>query len=208
MVSVRAAPAPRSVHAMATNDPGDGRRRFQLFDALVRRFTPGRALDLAAGHGKFSLRAADAGWDVTALDARDERFPADPRITWVRQDVRDADLSGYDLIFCLGLMYHLTVDDQCDLLKKAAGTPLVIDTHLDTGKPTWPLSEPVTVGGYSGRLFHEASQERPTASWGNEDSFWATVPEFYRMLADHGYTSVFEANPWYRTDRTFFLCLP
>ena len=70
-----------------TTRPDRPARRMQLFDALIGRFPEGRLVDLGAGHGQFSLRAADAGWSVTAVDARETRFPPDDRITWVRQDV-------------------------------------------------------------------------------------------------------------------------
>lgn len=184
-----------------------GERRLQIFQGLLRVLRPGRLVDIGAGHGKFSVLAADEGWDVTAVDARDERFPPDPRVAWVRQDVREHVLEGYDLIVCLGLMYHLTLDDQLDLLRRAAGIPLIIDTHLDTGRPTQPLSEQVTINGYTGRMFVEETQYA-TASWGNRQSFWATVPDFHRMLNENGYPTILTVEPWYQSDRTFFLALP
>lgn len=188
-----------------------GERRLELFDALLGLFPPGRLIDLGAGHGSFSVRAADRGWKATAVDARTKRFQSDPRIDWVHQDVRDADLSGYDLILCLGLMYHLTLDDQLDFLNRATGTPLIIDTHVANGtntKNAHRLSDPMTIRGYEGRLFREGDAKSPTASWGNEESFWPTPEVFYRMLAASGYRSVLAATPWYQPDRTFFLCLP
>ncbi|QIX26203.1 class I SAM-dependent methyltransferase [Nocardioides sp. JQ2195] len=184
-------------------------RRFQLFDALLRQVPTGRVVDLGAGHGAFSVRAADAGWDVTAVDARSTRFPDDPRVTWLEKDIREVDLTDFDLVLCLGLFYHLTVDDQVALLDRAAGRPLILDTHVATRNPTHELSEIVTAGGYKGRLYDEKGWERrPTASWENEESFWPTGRELYRMLADHGYPAVFAGVPWVVRDRTFFLCLP
>ena len=104
-------------------------------------FTPGRLVDLGAGHGAFSIRAADAGWDVTAVDARTTRFPDDARIQWIHQDVRETSLQGYDLIVNLGLFYHLTLDDQLSLLDRAAGTPMILDTHVATerAEPVQPF---------------------------------------------------------------------
>ncbi len=192
-----------------TTRPDRPARRMQLFDALIGRFPEGRLVDLGAGHGQFSLRAADAGWSVTAVDARETRFPPDDRITWVRQDVRTFELGGFDLILCLGLFYHLTIEDQVALLDRAAGTPMIIDTHLATAKPTHRLSAPVTALGYRGRLYSEEGwEDRETASWQNDASFWPRPREFYRMLAEHGYPTVFAGVPWVTTDRTFFLCLP
>ena len=42
-------------------------------------------------------------------------MPRDPRIDWQIGDVRDVDLAQYDVIACLGLFYHLTIEDQRDL---------------------------------------------------------------------------------------------
>lgn len=185
--------------------------RLELFDALLGLYPPGRLIDLGAGHGSFSVRATDRGWKATAVDARTKRFQDDPRVNWVNIDVRDADLSGYDLILCLGLLYHLTLEDQLDLLNRATGTPLIIDTHVANGthsKHAHRLSDLVTVGGYRGQLFRERDATSPRASWGNEESFWPTPRAFYRMLRKNGYRSVWAATPWYQPDRTFFLCLP
>jgi hypothetical protein len=176
---------------------------------MLGLFEPGRLIDLGAGHGAFSIMAADAGWKVTALDARKKRFQEDERIEWKVGDVRDADFSQYDVIACLGLFYHLTVDDQLDLLKRAAGTPIILDTHVANGQPCpFPLSDEVELSGFKGQLFTEADQSKhPTASWGNDDSFWARPDELYRMFAEHGYTML-EAQPWYLPTRTFWLCIP
>lgn len=181
-------------------------RRLQLFDAQIGLFPPGRLVDLGTGHGRFAIRAADAGWDTTAVDARDERFPDDDRVKWVTQDAREFSLDGFDLILCLGLFYHLTADDQIDLLSRASGTPIVIDTHVATAKPTHALGPPVSVRGYRGRMYREPNLA--TSSWNNRMSFWPRRADFYRMLADHGYPVVLAGAPWVTRDRTFFLCLP
>lgn len=184
-----------------------GDRRTDIYERMLDQFRPGRLADLGAGHGSFSILAADKGWEVTAIDARTERFPDDPRVTWVHSDVRAADLSGFDLIVCLGLFYHLTLADQLDLLKRCSGTPLLIDTHLAVGVSTFPLSAEVTSDGYTGRLFDEVLSS-PLASWVNEKSFWPNREGFWRMLEDNGYGVVLTVEPWYLPDRTFFLCLP
>ena len=183
--------------------------RFRIFDTMLGWFSPGRLVDLGAGHGLYSIRAADAGWKVTAVDARTVRFPDDPRITWRHEDVRNTSLEGYDLIVNLGLFYHLTLDDQLSLLDRAAGTPMILDTHVATKNPKgWGLSEPVVQRGYSGRLYSEADkQQHATASWGNLDSFWPTPATLRRMLDERGW-DVYTLTPYYLPTRTFFLCQP
>lgn len=190
-------------------DHGRGDARFRLFDTLLERFVPGRLIDLGTGHGKFAVRAANAGWTVTATDARTDRFPDHPTVTWRQEDVRDTDLSGYDLILNLGLFYHLTVDDQLSLLDRSAGTPMILDTHVGLASERgFGLSETTRQRGYRGRLYSEENlQHVPTASWGNGHSFWPTRRALVRMLTERGWL-VLTAEPFYHPSRTFFLCLP
>ena len=188
--------------------------RLRIFDTMLGWFTPGRLVDLGAGHGAFSIRAADAGWDVTAVDARTTRFPDDARIQWVHQDVRETSLQGYDLIVNLGLFYHLTLDDQLTLLDRAVGTPMILDTHVATEEPNrYNLSEPVRQRGYEGRRYSEPKaklENSPSAArsaWGNSSSFWATPDALRQMFDDRGW-DVYTLTPFYLSTRTFFLCQP
>lgn len=182
--------------------------RMRYFDTMLAWFKPRRVIDLGAGHGAFSIRAADAGWDVTAVDARTVRFPEDPRISWVHEDVRESDLSGYDLILNLGLFYHLTLSDQVSLLDRSAGTPMILDTHVGiAGDTAYSLSDIVTLDGHEGRLYSEEGiQHDPRSSFGNLSSFWPTPDTLLRMLGERGW-DVYTA-PYYLSSRTFFLCIP
>jgi hypothetical protein len=193
-------------------DESTGPLRFKWFNQMLGMFPVGRLIDLGAGHGMFAQAAADAGWTATALDARGDRYPDDDqRIDWQVGDVRDVDLSSFDVIACLGLFYHLTIDDQLDLLARAAGTPIILDTHVANDRPVpmkRSLSEPVTLHGYVGRLYTEPDQSTNSpASWGNDQSFWPRTRDLYKMLDAAGY-DVLTATPWYLPSRTFFLCLP
>jgi Methyltransferase domain len=190
-------------------DEATGLLRLHWFQQMLARFPVGRLIDLGAGHGMFARLAADAGWTVTALDARGDRYPDDRRIEWVIGDVREFDLNGFDLIACLGLFYHLTIDDQLELLARSAGTPLILDTHVANDRPTpVRLTARVTQNGYFGRLYKEPDPVlNSTAAWGNEASFWPDLLSLYRMLDEYDY-DVLTATPWYLPSRTFFLCLP
>jgi hypothetical protein len=186
-----------------------GARRIAWFRQMLGTFPVGTLIDLGSGHGKFAQVAADLGWKVTAQDGRGDRFPTDDRITWEVGDVRDVDVTGFDVIACLGLWYHLTLDDQLGLLAKTRGTPMILDTHVANDRGSmYPLSEVVTQHGYEGRLYHEPDQAiHSTASLGNDESFWPRPKALYQMLGDHGY-DVMTAMPFYWRTRTFFLCLP
>lgn len=203
---------PASPSAAAPEEPNRpseaevGERRLATFRKILGAMPPGRLLDLGAGHGAFSLIAHELGWEVTAVDARTERMPMADGITWVQSDVRTFDVAGYDCIALLGLLYHLELADQLDLLRRCAGTPTILDTHHS-------LRTVVTVDGWEGRMFREpgtTTEERakvPTASWGNPDSFWPTREALVRMLGEAGYTTVLALEPPILRDRTFYLCL-
>ena len=180
--------------------------RLEVFGDLLGMLTPGRFLDLATGHGKFALLAHELGWKVTAVDARTARMPMTEGIDWVQADVREFETAGYDAISILGLLYHLELDAQLELLRRCAGTPTIVDTHVS-------LHADYEEGGYEGHLFDERGGRTddehrwsPTASWGNPTAFWATHESLLRMFEDCGFRRVLTLEPWYERDRTFFVC--
>jgi SAM-dependent methyltransferase len=189
-----------------------GATRVALFAEILQGLPAGRLIDLGAGHGIFSRLAADLGFEVTAVDARAERFPADARIDWRVSDIRDIDLADYDVIACLGLWYHLTLDDQKALAAQASRRPLVIDTHIAVADPAdhrahaKRLTPIQAVDDHEGRLYFEGDlQDRPTASFGNDNSFWPTEHSLYSLLDAHGYDVVRSFYPPVLPDRRFFL---
>jgi SAM-dependent methyltransferase len=185
---------------VAMTAPQVGQLRLDIFQRILEPLTPGRLLDLGAGHGKFSLIARDLGWKVTAVDARTERMPMSEGIDWVQADVRDFDTEGFDCICILGLLYHLELEDQLSLLSRCAPTFTIIDTHV---APRVTHVE----RGYEGYLFAEQT-EATTASWGNPWSFWPTEESLITMLHESGYHEVYPLAPSYEPDRhrTFYIC--
>ncbi|WAX56017.1 class I SAM-dependent methyltransferase [Jatrophihabitans cynanchi] len=193
-------------------DPTGARRAGQFVSALDA-FPVGHLVDLGAGHGGFSKIAADMGWRVTAVDARSTRFPVDQRIRWVVSDVREFDnYADVDVVLCLGLWYHLTLQDQLDLAKRVHPRPLIIDTHVGTRNPDEyhganpRISTLIGSNGYEGRYYNEAGlRNSPTASWGNDLSFWPTVATLERQLYEAGYDTVEHLAPPHLADRGFFV---
>lgn len=192
-----------------------------IFRTLLAPLTPGRLLDLGAGKGNFALSAAYLGWQVTAVDARTVRWPdadAEPdpvvaerirSIRWVQGDVRDFPIAqgDYELICILGLLHHLEVADQATLLRRCAGTLLLLDTRIAPAIVD-------RVDGHEGMLIREHGQTREeqdqvaTAAWGNAVSFQHTEESLLRLLRDCGYPQVMPMRPPHRPDYTFYLCLP
>ena len=193
----------------------------QIFRTLLEPMRPGRLLDLGAGKGNFSLAAAELGWEATAVDARTVRWP-DPEtvddpalaarirsIRWIQADVRRFPIAdgAYDLICVLGLLHHLELAAQIDLLTRCAGTLLLLDTRI----------APAVIdhaGPYAGVLVQEHGKSRdardqiPTAAWGNAVSFRHTEESLLRLLRDCGYAQVMPMRPPHREDYTYYLCLP
>ena len=184
-------------------DHPDNIPRLKIFQQLLSFFPLGRLIDLGTAYGEFAITAADKGWDVVATDARKELWPDDSRIEWIQQDVRETSFDGYDLILCLGLFYHLTLQDQLNFLRKCSGTPLILDTHM---RPALEQEQDDPKDDYYyGRVCPEDGTV--VSSWGNEESFWPTYKSLKRMLLNNGYKTILVTEPFYWPDRTFFLCL-
>ena len=172
--------------------------RLVIFRSLLEQLRPGRLLDLATGHGAFALIAHDLGWEVTAVDARVERMPMTPGISWVQGDVRNFPTEGYDVVTVLGLLYHLEIEAQIDLLRRCSTSLTILDTHVSR-RPTSLLE------GYLGHHFTEVLEDT-RASWGNPVSFWVTEESLYRLLLTSGYSSILKVVPPPVTvDRTFYV---
>lgn len=180
----------------------------------------GRILDLGAGKGNFSLSAAELGWDVTAVDARTVRWPnaeteTDPdvaerirAVSWIQADVRSFPRAPgkYELICILGLLQHLELADQIALIRRCAGTLLLVDTRIAPAV----LDHLEGYEGMAIRKHGEAVEDRnlvPTAAWGNAVSFRHTEESLLEFLRDCGYPQVMPMRPPHRRDYTFYLCL-
>ncbi|HCI03497.1 MAG: class I SAM-dependent methyltransferase [Candidatus Peribacteraceae bacterium] len=164
-----------------------GKRHNVLTPILKER--KGHLLDLGSGHGNWAERAHEKGWKVTAVDARTERWSGKEGITWIQSDVRDFQIlpNEYDLIFLLGLLYHLTFEDQIKLLSKCNHTETIIETHV--GKPQ------ESIGKYKGHFHQEFPEDMPDeertehllSAWKNTYSFWLTEESLVAMLKDCGF---------------------
>jgi hypothetical protein len=182
--------------------------RILIFAHLLRAISPGRLLDLGAGHCKFSLWASRHGFDVTAVDARTERVPPPETlgpIKFIQSDVRAFDLSGFEVILCLGLIYHLDIADQFTLLQRCAETRaiVILDTqvHIPELVPS-DFSEPwarrlMERNGYAGVAFPE--RDNVMASVGNESSFWHTPDSWLRLYENAGFAEASVVEPLFQT---------
>lgn len=153
----------------------------------------GAFLDLGCGSGDWATKAASCGWDATAVDVRPQRMLNTDGVEWVVSDVRQYAIQPgqFDLIFCLGLLYHLDLADQLALLRKCSHTHTIIDTHI--GAPQEETEE-----GYKGTFYREfpsaytAQEQRSVlnSAWGNTFSFWPSETALQQMIHDCGFSSL------------------
>lgn len=184
--------------------PNTGALRGRIFSWLLSNvIAPGESLiDLGAGHCLLAKRARDAGFRVVAVDGRSERVPDDlgPDIEFVQADVRDVELAGYDVVAVLGLLYHMTLEDQLELLSRARGSTVIVDTQIhDDAVVTdacgaWAY-QLVRRDGYEGVVFPE--NDNPMASIGNATSFWHTEVSLQRLFLRCGFETVIAVEPAY-----------
>jgi hypothetical protein len=155
-----------------------------------------RVADLGAGPCIFSKIAADSGYRVIAFDGRDDRVPNDlGNVIFLKQDIRNFSSSGFDVVLILGLLYHLTLDDQIKLLAECnQAKAVIVDTQVhipdlvvsDASASRNSFSDTVvTKGPYSGVLFPEVNN--PMASIGNQSSWWHTEDSMIKIFEDTGY---------------------
>jgi SAM-dependent methyltransferase len=124
-------------HAHSFND---SRRKFldNLLPSLQKQCCLRTALDVGCGVGFFSSYLQHAGFQVSAFDGREENaIEAHKRNSDLNieiRDIEDPDLSKlgtYDLVLCLGLLYHL--ENPFRALRNLAaltGKVLVLETRV------------------------------------------------------------------------------
>lgn len=165
-----------------------------------------KAIDLGAGHCNISIEASKYFKHITAVDSRDMRVPDSlpNNVNFILDNAVEHDLTSYDVIFAFGLLYHLTLEEQLNIIGKAKGKILIIDTHT-TDKPT------TTINGYEGLIYKESTDfetmmKQPKASTTTLFSFWPTKESLYRMLLDSGFNDFTEIQPEHYKGRTFIIC--
>jgi len=189
------------------------RRIMQLTADLARRpFPELRILDLGCGEGVYAIEAALRGAQVVALDARTQRMGQGAacarrhglgNLRFIQQDVRIATretLGSFDVVYLLGLLYHLDAPDLFRVLENVH--ELCIDLLIiDTLISLFPEEQVVWRGvNYAGRRQREhgddddleSRRSRVLKSIDNTFSFHLTRESLVRALASAGFTSICE----------------
>jgi len=173
-----------------------------------------RILDLGCGEGVYAIEAGLHGAEVIALDARTQRMDKGAacarrhgldNVRFIQEDVRHVtrDLFGsFDVVYLLGLLYHLDAPDLFSVLENISGLcnrMLVIDTLISLTEETQVEWRGQT---YPGRLCREHEENdtdedrrsRVLKSIDNTFSFRFTRGSLLRALCNTGFTSAYECH--------------
>ena len=172
-----------------------------------------RVLDLGSHEGGYGIALARHGAQVTLVESRaghnaKAAFAIDAlglqsSMTVVEDDVRNVDLERFgqfDVVLCLGILYHLTAEDAAALCRtvRAMCRFAVIRTSI-----ALRASRRVQIGErtYRGLVYREQPSVHVGASIDNPQSFFFTRSSLLNLLADSGFTSVTEvAQPHLRDE--------
>ena len=173
-----------------------------------------RILDLGCGEGVYAIEAALRGAEVVALDARTERMTdgADcaarhglSNVSFQQEDVRGVgrDTHGeFDVVYCLGLLYHLDGADLFSLLDRThelCRDALIVDTLVSLkGGDEVTHREFVYEGEWHREHDDQDSDDvrrgRVLRSIDNTFAFRPTRAALVRALHDTGFSSVLECH--------------
>lgn len=214
----------------------DGLRRIVriVSDVSAKPIEQLRILDLACLEGLYAVELASRGAQVVGIEGRKEhvekaRFAKDVlalnNLEFIHDDVRNltrAAHGSFDVVLCLGILYHLDAPDIFRFVERMAEVCrgfLIVDTHAGLTEEEsriysnyyvpvhhYALGEPTAIEDdgrkYWGRLFAEHSDratteerlKKPWASLDNPKSFWLTRPSLYNLLSHSGFTSIYECH--------------
>lgn len=171
-----------------------------------------RVLDLACMEGLFAIEFGRRGANVLGIEGREGHVA---RASFAREaiglqnvefrhgDVRSVSIEDreFDLVLALGILYHLDSEDLFGFVRRLpelTRLAVIIDTHYALrAEESWK-HEGSTYSGISVREHDptDSAEERERqagSSLDNVASTWLTKPSLFNLLADVGFTSVFEA---------------
>ena len=191
------------------------RRVMQLTaDLTSRPFDELRILDLGCGEGVYAIEAGLRGAEVLALDARTERMEQGrecarrhglANVTLRQEDARSVEAArhgSFDVVYCLGLLYHLDGPELLPLLERlqAMCTGVLIVDTLVAARP----SDEVAHRGraYEGERVREHGDDdgadlrraRVLRSVDSTFGFRLTRGSLVAALRDSGFSSVLECH--------------
>jgi hypothetical protein len=190
------------------------RRILQIVsDAASKPLEAIRLLDLACHEGIYAIEFARHGANVLGIEGRQAhiekaRFVKDAlslsKLDFVQDDVRNLRKDKYgsfDVVLCLGILYHLDVPDVfrfIESMSKVCDDIAIIDTRIAPGPTSSYVYDGIRYWGNrisEGHKVSDSSEEKIKRYWASLDnvtSFHFSRTSLYCMLAQVGFTSVYE----------------
>lgn len=190
------------------------RRCLQLAaDLTGRPLDALRVLDLGALEGQYAIEFALHGAEAVAIEGRNANiekarlardFLGLDKVELREEDVRSLSRERhgtFDVVLCLGLLYHLDAEHVFPFLSQLAEVCrgiLIIDTHIALRGTTRQIHDGHEYRGlrfveHDPRASREQRGRSLWASLDNAESFWPTRPSLLRGLMRAGFTSVMTA---------------
>jgi len=183
-------------------------------DLADRSISELRILDLACGEGVYSIEAGTRGASVTGLDGRTERMNTGIRcaeragmntVQFQQEDVRKvtkASHGEYDVIFFMGILYHLDVPDLFGVVENLYDMCrqfVIIDTHIALAGVDTVQYRNQAFEGKRGREHQDndsakVRQSNLLQSLDNTFNFHFTRDSLVRFLNSIGFTTVMECH--------------
>ena len=167
------------------------------------------AADIGCGPGYFSKFLCSLGYQVTAVDGREEnvqeakrRYPEIQFVTGNAEDLAQVGLGMFDLVLCFGLLYHLENPLRAiRFLSSITSKVLLVESMIVPGKdPALKLldEDHVEDQGLNYVAFY------PTESCLVKMLYRAGFPVVYGLtnLPD---SPLYKASPWQRRRRTMLV---
>ena len=173
-----------------------------------------RILDLACLEGLYAIEFARHKAKCLGIEGREAhlekaRFAKQvlslDNLEFVQDDVRNLTAERYgrfDIVMCLGLLYHLDVPDVFSFIERLSQVCrkiCIIDTRIALHPRTRYIYKNKSYFGIKGeehdpRDSKERKMARLWASLENNQSFWLSRATLYNVLSHAGFTTVYECN--------------
>lgn len=173
-----------------------------------------RILDLACNEGLYAIEFARHKAKCLAIEGREANIEKAryaklalslDNLEIVQDDVRNlsADKYGrFDVVLCLGLLYHLDVPDVFSFVERLGEVCrkiCIVDTRITLRPRTRYTYNDKTYWGMKSEEHDpgdskEKKMARLWASLDNNQAFWLSRATLYNVLSHAGFTTVYECN--------------
>ena len=164
-------------------------------DELKKHSDLNSIIDIAAGHGKYSIISKEIGFNTLAIDARKDRVPVNKfkqvGIEFYLSNLEDLGTIDQDICLLFGIFYHLDFGQQLNLLNKIKSKVTLIHTLIynDNSKEAFTLENETVLGNLQFAVYKEGGRRssRNMASMNNYFSIWHTEESLKNMFLNCGF---------------------